>query len=265
MDEIAKYNRRRWEALVKAQAIFTRPYLDLDRATAQTLVDPDRRFGPIEGKQVLCLAGGGGQQSVAFALLGAAVTVVDLSEGQLQRDREAAAHYQLKLATKQGDMRDLSGLDQDKFDVVYQPYSLNFVPAVQPVFREVSRVLRPGGTYYFNCANPFLAGLQPEDWTGQGYPLHRPYLSGAEIVYRDESWVFRGDMPEESITPPKEYRHTLSDLVNGLIAQHFMIVKLLEENLGEPNPEAKPGTPDHFTAIAPPWLRFWAVYRPDVV
>ena len=35
---------------------------------------------------VLCLACGGGQQSVALALLNANVTVFDLSEGQLDRD-----------------------------------------------------------------------------------------------------------------------------------------------------------------------------------
>ena len=40
---------------------------------------------------VLCLAAGGGQQSVAFALLGANVTVFDLSETQLEHDRLAAA------------------------------------------------------------------------------------------------------------------------------------------------------------------------------
>ena len=41
----------------------------------------------IAGKGVLCLAGGGGQQSAAFALLGAKVTVLDFSETQLERDK----------------------------------------------------------------------------------------------------------------------------------------------------------------------------------
>ncbi|MET0647531.1 MAG: class I SAM-dependent methyltransferase [Pyrinomonadaceae bacterium] len=57
---------------------------------------------------MLCLAGGGGRESACFALLGAAVTVFDLSPEQLERDRLAAAHYGTHVETVRGDMRDLS-------------------------------------------------------------------------------------------------------------------------------------------------------------
>ena len=70
MDEVAKYNIERWTALVGANAVFTRPALHLDPASAQAELDPERRLGTVAGKDVLCLACGGGQQSVAFALLG---------------------------------------------------------------------------------------------------------------------------------------------------------------------------------------------------
>jgi SAM-dependent methyltransferase len=262
MDEIAQYNSDRWDALARARAVFTRPRLDLTAYDAQMLVDPERRFGEIAGKQVLCLAGGGGQQSAAFALLGAVVTVLDLSATQLQRDRQAAAHYNLQVRTEQGDKRDLARFEPGIFDIVYQPYSLNFVPDVGAVFRAVARVTRVGGSYGFNCANPFLAGLTAHDWDGTGYPLSRPYLDGAEINYADEPWVFRGERPRESILGPREYRHTLSTLINGLVEQGFAITHLAEENLGTPDVSAAPGTIEHFTAIAPPWLGFWNTYRP---
>src|SRR5262245_23876261 len=157
MDEIARYNVERWKALAKANALFTRPDWSLDVASARAKLDPEGRLGEIEGKAVLCLASGGGQQSAAFALLGASVTVLDLSEEQLQRDRQAAAHYHVNIQTLQGDMRDLSQLPAQGFDLVWQPYSLNFVPEVHQVFREVARVLRPGGLYRFSCANPFVS------------------------------------------------------------------------------------------------------------
>jgi 2-polyprenyl-3-methyl-5-hydroxy-6-metoxy-1,4-benzoquinol methylase len=85
MDEIAHYNIERWKALTQTNALFTRPYLNLDADAARQKLDPDGHLGEITGKAVLCLAGGGGQQSAAFALLGATVTVVDLSEEQLHR------------------------------------------------------------------------------------------------------------------------------------------------------------------------------------
>ena len=261
MDDIAQYNIQRWDAMVRARAVFTRPYLDLTPDSAQALLDPDSQIGEIAGKQVLCLASGGGQQSAAFALLGAEVTVFDLSPAQLQRDLEAAAHYQLAIKTEQGDMRDLGRFERGTFDLVYHAYSLNFVPDARAVFRQVARVLRPGGQYWFNCANPFLAGLTARDWDGTGYPLNRPYVDGAAITYDDEPWVFRGELPHEAIAGPIEYRHTLSTLINGLAENGLVVTRLAEETLGMPDASAAPGTSEHFTAVAPPWLRFWATLQ----
>src|SRR5829696_8122478 len=108
MDEIAKYNKQRWEALARANVVFSRPALDLNESSARQMVDPHGFMESVAGKNVLCLASGGGQQSVAFGLLGANVTVYDLSETQLRRDLDAAAHYGLSIHAAQGDMRDLS-------------------------------------------------------------------------------------------------------------------------------------------------------------
>ena len=226
------------------------------------MVDPDGRLGEMAGKRVLCLAGGGGQHSAAFGLLGAEVSVLDLSPAQLQRAQEAAAHYHLSIRAEQGDMRDLSRFGPAAFDLVYHSYSLNFVPDAVVVFREVARVLRAGGVYWFNCANPFLIGLQPSDWDGQGYPLRRPYVDGAQIAYADDPWVFRGEPPGEAIAGPIEYRHTLSTLINGLVASGFAVTRVEEEFLGSPDITAAPGSGDHFSAMAPPWLGFWATRQP---
>ncbi|MEO7022585.1 MAG: class I SAM-dependent methyltransferase, partial [Ktedonobacteraceae bacterium] len=155
MDEIYQHNQKRWNTLASANALFSRPLLGLDAESAQLRIDPEGRLGNVQGKHVLCLASGGGQQSAAFALLGVAVTVLDISEGQLERDRQVADHYQAAIKTVQGDMRDLSPFADASFDIVGHPYSLNFVPDARAVFREVARVLSAGGMYYVHCANPF--------------------------------------------------------------------------------------------------------------
>jgi SAM-dependent methyltransferase len=264
MDPVAQYNIERWTALVHHNAIFTRPALELNASTARSLVDPEARLGDLSGQQVLCLASGGGQQSVAFALLGAIVTVVDLSAAQLEQDRLAAAHYKMDIQTVEADMRDLSQLEPSAFDLVYQPYSINFVPDPTIVFGEVARMLRPEGIYNLQCANPCFAGLVAEDWDGQGYPLRLPYVQGEPIEYDDEPWVFRGEMPSEMIHRPREYRHTLGTLINGLTSRGFLILNMEEEYLGIPDFQAAPGTTEHFTAVAPPWLRFSTSFRPGL-
>ena len=155
MDELAGYNKDRWDELVRSDVEYSRPWLDLDERSARERVDPRGLLNEITGKDVLCLASGGGQQSAAFAVLGARVIVYDLSDAQLEQDRAAAAHYHIPVRTIQGDIRDLSPLEDDAFDIVYEEYSLEFVPDVRPVFTEVARVIRPGGFYYLGFGNPF--------------------------------------------------------------------------------------------------------------
>lgn len=259
MDEVSKYNLERWNAMADANAIFTRPKLDFDLQAARDHIDEEGVFGDVAGKNVLCLASGGGQQSICFGRLGANVTVFDISEKQIERDRQAAEFYKLKIETAQGDMRDLSRFDEASFDIVYHAYSINFVPDAKAVFRGVARVLRSEGVYHFNCANPFFIALKQADWNGEGYVLKSPYIDGAVVEYEDESWVFQGENPEKAINPCREFRHNLSRLVNGLIENDLTILKILEQNLGTPDLNAEPGTSDHFTAFAPPWLKFWAV------
>jgi SAM-dependent methyltransferase len=263
MDDIAKYNKDRWEELAEAGVEFSRPFLDLNPSTARAHIDPHAMLDDVQGKDVLCLASGGGQQSVAFALLGANVTVFDLSDIQLQRDRAAAEHYQVPIKTVQGDMRDLSQLSAASFDIVWHAYSINFVPAVAGVFQEVARVIRSGGLYRLECANPFVAGLSEESWNGAGYLLTAPYVDGAELIFDDPYWTFNSpDGQPARVSAPHEFRHSLSSIVNGLITQGFVLLGTWEELSAVP--AAEPGSWEHFKAIAPPWLTFWAAYRPDV-
>lgn len=255
MDEIAKYNVERWRTLVEARALYTRPMLDLDEAAAREYVDPRGWLGELACRRVLCLAGGGGRESAAFSLLGARVTVFDLSEEQLEQDRRAAAHYGFEVETVRGDMRDLSALGGREFDVVTHSYSLNFVPDSRAVFRGVSRVLRAGGLYRFMCANPFVLGVSTRDWDGRGYVLTRPYVEGAAVEGVDEEWVHEG---RASISPPVEYRHGLGTLVAGLTENSLRIERVSEDEFMRPDPQAEPGTWDHFMHYVRPWLTFLA-------
>ena len=118
VDEIGKFNQARWNDLAAQRIRYSRPYLDLNPKSARELIDPYNLLGDLKNKNVLLLAGGGGQQSAAFGLLGANVTVIDLSETQLSRDHEVASHYKLDIETIQSDMRDISFLPDNHFDVV---------------------------------------------------------------------------------------------------------------------------------------------------
>jgi ubiquinone/menaquinone biosynthesis C-methylase UbiE len=264
MDEAARYNQQRWRALAQANALFTRPQANLDEEQARERIDPRGRYGDLKGKSVLCLASGGGQQSVAFGLLGANVTVVDLSEEQIERDQQMAQHYGLEIAAHQGDMRDLSRFAAESFEIVFHPYSINFVPDATVVFEQIKRILKRGGLYDFMCANPFAAGLHERSWNGEGYTIKEPYLQGQRIQYEDEEWVYDRTL-DVTVPPPVEYRHTLSTLINGLVSRGFVIKAIDEIQAYEASIEAAPGTWDHFTAVLPPWFSISTVYQPDIL
>jgi ubiquinone/menaquinone biosynthesis C-methylase UbiE len=257
-DAIYRFNHDRWEALVKADALFSRPWLTETKASALHRLDPLGLLGDVAGKDVLCLAGGGGQQSVAFALNGAHVSVFDISAGQLERDQQAARQYGYAVSTFQGDMRDLRVFDIDAFDIVSQPYSLNFVPDCREVYAQVARVLRPGGLYSFWAANPFASGLGTNSWNGTAYEIGSLYEQGQQTQYQDEAWVFPSGSSASRPPGPREYRQLLSTLINGLIDEGFDLLHMNEETGHPATNKLVPGEWGHFTAVMPPWLSFLA-------
>jgi SAM-dependent methyltransferase len=257
-DEIASYNWARWDALAHAGALFTRPFLDLTPVTARLRLDPRDWLGDITGAQVLCLAAGGGRQSACFAMLGAHVTVLDLSDAVLEGDLLVAERYGVAIRVEQGDMRDLSRFLPASFDIVWQPYSINFVPDVRVVFDGVASVLRPGGRYMVMTANPFAPGIGTADWTGEGYLLRHSYVDGDVLEYPDEPWVYPGGDPALPIPPVREYHHTLGMIVNSLAACGFSIEHLAEETHALAG--TVPGSWHHLLAMVPPWLTFWTRY-----
>lgn len=257
MDEINQTNRQRWNALANANVEYSRPFLDY---TPEKAAEYIYRYGILEdvaGKKVLCLASGGGQDSVAFGLLGAEVTVIDLSDVQLARDREGAAHHGLRVTTIQGDMRDLSDFPDNTFDVVWQPYSVNFVPSVEPVYSGVARVLKPGGIYYMQFANPFVQIVDDEAWDGKAYPLGGAYVDGEDVTAYFPHWdVTQPDGKQVKLDSPHEFRHTMSTVLNTMAKNGFVFLYFQEYMRKEENPA--PGTWAHFTQVAPPWFdSFW--------
>jgi len=263
MDDLAQHTRERWNELAAAGVQYSRPWLDLDDTTARERVDPHGFLGDVRGKRVLCLAGGGGQQSAAFGLLGAEVTVFDLSDEMLERDRAAAQHYGHEVRIIQGDVRDLSPLTDDHFDIVWHAHSLSFIPDLKSLFDGVVRVLQGGGVYHLSAWNPLAYGAD-ERWTGKGYLLREGYAEGAEVLCGDGYWdIIDANGQPKRVAGPREFRHTLTAMMTGLIDRGFILLDVHEEPLGRAN--AEPGSWDHFCSVAPPWLCIWAAFRPDLL
>jgi SAM-dependent methyltransferase len=259
LDRIAAYNQERWDELSREGVTFGRPWLDLTREEAIRRIDPEGIAGDVRGRDVLCLAASGGQQSAAFGVLGARVTVFDLSGTQLEKDRAAAARYGFAVSTEQGDMRDLSRFPPASFDLVWLAHGINFVPDARRVIGGAVRVLREGGLLRLECTNPYVHGAW-DAWNGEGYLLRAPFADGGEVTWADPDWVFEVDGREKRMRGPREFRHALSTIVNALVAAGMTILGLWEAGHGDA--AAAPGSWRHFVTVAPPWITVWARAAP---
>lgn len=189
---------------------------------------PREWFPDLEGKDVLCLAGGGGQQGPILAAAGARVTVFDNAPRQLERDREVAAREGLELATVEGDMRDLSALADGAFDLVVQPPSNLFVPEVRPVWREAFRVLRPGGELLAGFLNP-VEYIFERPLMNQGEFRVRYALPYSDLESLSEKQ--RGELIGAGA--PIEFSHTLEDQIGGQLDAGFVLIGLFEDDRRE--------------------------------
>ena len=174
---------------------------------------PQEWLGDLRGRKVLCLAGAGGLQGPILACAGAKVTVLDLSERMLDKDRALAAREGLAMDIRRGNMCDLSCFADESFDLIVNPPSLFYVPDVTPVFREAYRVLRRGGSLIMCATNPIAYVCDYDAALGCYKAVNRmPYCS---LEHDDQGdWV--------------EYGHTMQSYIGGQIEAGFVITGYLE-------------------------------------
>ncbi len=232
IDPVA-HNRAAWDAQVEQGNEWTVPVGADVIARARTgdwsvvLIgyEPVQRdWFPAEmrGIDVLCLASGGGQQGPVLAAAGANVTVLDNSPRQLERDRAVAEREGLAIATRLGDMRDLSAFADASFDLVFHPVSNLFCPEIAPVWRECHRVLRPGGVLLAGFMNPdiFIFDREAEERGELVVRHHLPY-SDLTHMTAEERARFVGDRP-------LEYSHSLATQIGGQLAAGFVLTAFAE-------------------------------------
>jgi SAM-dependent methyltransferase len=152
------------------------------------------------------------------------VTVFDNSPAQLSRDRLVAERENLDLRLIQGDMADLSVFPDESFDLVFHPVSNLFVPDLRPVWREASRVLRPGGALLSGFMNPVFYIF---DWKlmEQGILEVRH-----KIPYSDLESLPEAELEEFLETGnPLEFGHSLEAQIGGQLEAGLLLAGFYED------------------------------------
>ena len=187
---------------------------------------PQAWFGDLEGRDVLGLASGGGQQVPVLAAAGANVTSFDNSPEQLARDREVADRDGLNIAFEQGDMMDLSRFDAESFDLIFNPVSTVFVPDVEKVWHECARVLRPGGRLMTGCMNPDFY-LFDHEAIEAGGPLQVRF----SLPFSDPQHLSPDELKSRmDRNLALEFGHSLDAYLGGLLRSGLLIHDFYEDD-----------------------------------
>ena len=233
----AAHNRKAWDSLVAKGNRWTQPVSREAIAAARKgewgiVLTPEKPIprnwlDPVEGKKVLCLAGGGGQQAPILAAAGADVTTLDNSPGQLEQDQVVAKREGLTIGSVLGDMRDLSAFEDGSFDMIINPCSNSFVPDVNPIWKECHRVLKVGGSLMVGFISPIT------------HIFDYDKMEAGELLVRHKIPYSDYDLPEQERQvlidqdEPLWFGHSLEDQIGGQIAAGFAITGFYEDRWKE--------------------------------
>ncbi len=229
-------NRQSWNNGVMSASVWARPVDETMIAEARAgrwdvLLTPKTPvpkawLSGVRGKNVLCLASGGGQQVPILAAAGADVVSFDLSDEQLQKDQLVATREGLAIRCVRGDMANLDCFADASFDLIFHPASNVFARNLEPIWRECHRVLRPGGSLLSGFMNPavFLFDHDEAETTGE-------LVVRYSLPYSDEENLAPGKLNAKlTANEPFEFSHSLAAQIGGQTESGFAIIGLYEDH-----------------------------------
>ena len=193
---------------------------DWDVLLTPTKKVPHEWFGDLQGKKVLGLASGGGQQIPIFAALGAECTVLDYSDKQLESEAMVARREGYHVEIIKADMSKPLPFEDGRFDLIFHPVSNCYIEEVKPLFKECYRVLKRGGI--------LLSGLD----NGLNYILDD---SESQVVNKLPFNPLLNPDQMQQLQIQKDgiqFSHTLEEQIGGQLEAGFLLRDLYEDTNG---------------------------------
>ena len=135
-----------WAAAIDVDGIRVADYFEACTAPENRFIL--RQMGDIQGKRLLDLGCGAGENSVYFAKKGAHCVATDYSPGMVEVALQLADRYGVKIEGRTANAMALEFPD-NTFDLVYASNLLHHIPDPETALKEMHRVLKPGGKACF--------------------------------------------------------------------------------------------------------------------
>ena len=204
-------------------------------------------LGDVKGKRVANLLGSSGKKAVALSLLGARVTVVDITEDHRRYALECARAAGVSLDYIVSDVLEWPADPfMGHFDLVLMELGiLHYFVDLNPLARLIYDILKPGGKLVLHEYHPINAKCAPKQ-DGDRLVLEGDYFSGEIIEKPAPRQLMAFSQEEVSTFPLGRYRYwQLGEIVSVVSSNNLIIENLVENPHGEF--AALPGT---FTLVA---------------
>jgi len=185
---------------------------------------PVEWLGKVKGKSVLCLAAGGGQQAPILAAAGATVTLLDISDEQLELDRQVCSEHSLPMTILQGTMADLSRFPDACFDMIVNPVSNVYVQDLASVWKACYRVLGKEGRLIAGSINPINFLFEENEGqtnTGLNVKYALPYVESETLTKAELDAAVSREMVFT-------WSHSLEEIIQGQLNVGFLLAGLIE-------------------------------------
>lgn len=177
--------------------------------------------GTISGLAVCHLQCHIGTDTVSLARAGATVTGVDFSPAALRSAAAFAERLGVAVRWIEGDVLEARSLVEGDFDLVYTSIgTITWLPDLSRWARQISALLRPGGTFYIRDGHPALYAL---DEHADVLHVRYPYFNTGDAQVWDETTTYSGDgVVAHSRT--FQWAHSISEIVSALLEADLQII-----------------------------------------
>ena len=181
----------------------------------------------LSGKRVLDAGCGPGHYALELLSRGADLVAIDVTPAMVEITRKAVGD---RAEVRRANLEEpLTFASDSEFDVVVCPLVLDYIVEWAPLFREIHRVLKPGGTFVYSHGHP----MADRDLIRKRCD---PDMNYAQCEEYELAWRGFGE-PDPVV---RSYRRPLESMLNPLIEAGFRIDRILEPKPTEAFRETRP-------------------------
>lgn len=200
-----------------------------------------KAVGKIKNKKLLDVGCGAGIHIKHYLKAGAQCSGIDLSTTMISLAKQNCPHVKFKI----GPMNKLP-FKNSTFDIVTASLSIDYIENLDPVFKEINRVLKPGGIFYYSNESPLASARERYEDThvkivGIGKFINK---KSGKIMPLGHAWrerVYEWEMVPGMIM--KTYQKTFRTQLRALRKSHFELVDFID---CKPVPAFKKYDPDSY-------------------